>query len=636
MKADLPSKPNDSSSAPSDEVTAAPSPSGGSAMQSPQTEGTSETPSVAGRLPLQLPASFGRYELLRLLGRGGMGAVYLARDTQLDRSVALKVPFFTAEDGPHVLERFFREARAAATLHHANICPIFDVGEINGIHFLTMAYIDGRSLAEVLRRSKQPISPRQAVTLVRRVALALAEAHRRQIVHRDLKPGNIMLTRDGTPIITDFGLARRCDTKDVRLTQSGTIVGTPAYMAPEQAKGKLEDMGPSCDIYSLGVILYEVLTRRLPFYGEALELLAKVLTDEPEPPSRRCPSIDAALDAICLKALAKNPADRYASMTDFAAALGDYLKSSDQTQALEKPPLPPAPLSHWRRPLVIVPAVVLALILLASILAYALHDNQKDAATTPDNPPSTLPAAAKAAPPHQDEKDEPVEYIWPAQALRDGRIRAPDLSSVKPLFHDTFDDPESGFVVSKGPRGERGYRNGKYFIQLNSGGMQFFRIPVTKKAAESAKEGFACRVEGYPLEKLGNWGVRIASLEGENRWQYLVITVLANGFLRIMPAPAEGNKLAEPALLQHTAIKKGEKVSNSLLLVSHGRQLEVYVNDVAVCDPRLLARPISPQRLALAGGTNSNAGGTVEFTSVTIWPLDKLPSLRKRGAMPRP
>src|SRR5262249_51623204 len=209
--------------------------------------------------------------------------------------------------GPHVLERFLREARAAATLHHANICPIYDVGEINGIHFLTMAYIDGRSLAEVLRGNKKPISPRQAVTLVRRVALALAEAHRRQIVHRDLKPANIMLTRAGTHIITAFGLPRRWDPKDVRWTQSGTIVGTPAYMAPEQAKGKFEEMGPSCDIYSLGVILYELLTRRLPFYGEALELLAKVLTDEPEPPSRRRPDIDAALDAICLKALAKKP-----------------------------------------------------------------------------------------------------------------------------------------------------------------------------------------------------------------------------------------------------------------------------------------------------------------------------------------
>jgi serine/threonine protein kinase len=636
MKADLPSKPNDPSSAPSNEETVAPAPSSGPAMQFPQTVGSNETPSVVGRLPLQLPASFGRYELTRLLGHGGMGAVYLARDTQLDRSVALKVPFFTAEDGPHVLERFFREARAAATLHHANICPIFDVGEINGIHFLTMAYIDGRSLAEVLRRGKQPISPRQAVTLVRRVALALAEAHRRQIVHRDLKPGNIMLTRDGTPIITDFGLARRCDTKDVRLTQSGTIVGTPAYMAPEQAKGKFEEMGPSCDIYSLGVILYEVLTRRLPFYGEPLELLAKLLTDEPEPPSQRCPAIDAALDAICLKALAKKPADRYATMTDFAAALGDYLKNSDQTQALEKPPAPPDPLSRWRRPLVIVPAAVLALILLASILAFALYDKPKDEATTPDNSPSTAPEAAKAALP-DDEKDEPVEYIWPAQALRDGKIRAPDLSSVKPLLHDTFKNPKSGFVVSKGPQGARGYRDGKYFIQLNSAGVQSWRIPVTKKTAEAVKEGFVCRIEGYSLEKQGRWGVRVAALESENQLQHLMISLFANnGLLQILPVPPEVAKLAEPALLQHSAIKKGEKVSNSLLLVFHGRQLEVYVNDVAVCDPRLLARPVSPQRLALAGGINSNEGGTVEFTSVTIWPLDKLPSLRKRGAMPRP
>jgi hypothetical protein len=207
---------------------------------------------------------------------------------------------------------------------------------------------------------------------------------------------------------------------------------------------------------------------------------------------------------------------------------------------------------------------------------------------------------------------------------------------MKPLFHDTFDNPASGFAVGKGERGERGYRNGKYFIHLNSAVVRAWRIPIADEAAEAVKDGFACRIEGYSLEKLGRWGARFASFEGKDQWQYLVITLLANGLLRVLPTPPDGNKLAEPALVQHSAIKTGEKVSNSLLLVFHGRQLEVYVNDVAVCNPLLLAHPVSPLRVALVGGTNSNAGGTVEFTSVTVWPLDKLPSLRKRGAVPRP
>jgi serine/threonine protein kinase len=150
-------------------------------------------------------------------------------------------------------------------------------------------------------------------------------------------------------------------------------------------------MGPSCDIYSLGVILYELLTRRLPFYGEALELLAKVLTDEPEPPSQRCSDIDAALDVICLKALAKKPADRYATMTDFAAALGDYLKANAQTQALDKPP-ELALLSRWRRPFIFVLAAVLVAVVLVSLLGYALYDKQKGETTTPDNPSAAAPS----------------------------------------------------------------------------------------------------------------------------------------------------------------------------------------------------------------------------------------------------
>src|SRR5262249_21529477 len=156
-------------------------------------------------------------------------------------------------DGPLVFERFLREAQAAATLLHPNLCPIHDVGQVDGIHYLTMAYLEGRPLSEHLRPG-QPPKPRKAAALARTLALALAEAHQAGVIHRDLKPSNIIITRRGVPVIVDFGLARRLKKEDARLTASGMMIGTPAYMPPEQLRGRVAAMGPGCDIYSLGVI----------------------------------------------------------------------------------------------------------------------------------------------------------------------------------------------------------------------------------------------------------------------------------------------------------------------------------------------------------------------------------------------
>jgi predicted Ser/Thr protein kinase len=193
----------------------------GAARQSPSDD------AKATHFPEGLPASFGRYRVLKLLGKGGMGAVYLAQDTQLDRPVALKMPHFDSGDGPQVLERFFREARAAATLQHANICPLHDVGQIDGTPYLTIAYIEGKSLAAFA--ASRPLTSRQSALLVRKLALALQEAHKRGVIHRDLKPENVMIDRRGEPIIMDFGLARRTRGQDTRLTQQGSLLGTPAY-----------------------------------------------------------------------------------------------------------------------------------------------------------------------------------------------------------------------------------------------------------------------------------------------------------------------------------------------------------------------------------------------------------------------
>jgi predicted Ser/Thr protein kinase len=294
-----------------------------------------------------LPEQFGRYRIIRKLGQGGMGTVYLAHDAQFDRPVALKVPHFSPDDGPEVVERFYREARAAAVLHHPNFCPVYDVGAIDGTPYLTMAYLEGRSLAEIVREG--PLPPEQAAAVTRTLAAALAKAHERGVIHRDLKPSNVLLTDGGDPVILDFGLARRIGRGDVRLTQSGALVGTPAYVAPEQLSGKGEAT-PSCDIYSLGALFYELLTGRPPFLGALDAVLAQVLLDEPPPPSSLRPQIGRHLDAVCLKALAKKPAERYASMTDFAAALTERREvvtlPHDSTLAMPAPP----PLPSRRRP----------------------------------------------------------------------------------------------------------------------------------------------------------------------------------------------------------------------------------------------------------------------------------------------
>jgi predicted Ser/Thr protein kinase len=266
----------------------------------------------------------------------GYGAVYLARDLQLDRPVALKIPFFSPSEGLSLRERFFREAKAAGVLSHPNLCPVYDVGEIDGVHYLSMAFIEGETLAEKLR-GQYRLSEREAAELVRTLALALQEAHDRGIIHRDLKPANIMMNHRGQPVIMDFGLARQTvSEEESRLTKSGTLLGTPAYMPPEQINSDLKAMGPGCDIYSLGIILYELLTGKVPFEGPLGTLMATILLDPPPLPSLARADLDPSLEIIVLKALAKSPKDRFPSMAAFAAALTDYLDG--KTVKIELPP----------------------------------------------------------------------------------------------------------------------------------------------------------------------------------------------------------------------------------------------------------------------------------------------------------
>jgi WD40 repeat protein len=280
------------------------------------------------RHPDTLPEQFGRYRILKRLGAGGMGSVWLAYDPQLDRKVAIKVPRLESGASPQLLERFNREGRAAAALHHPNVCPVHDVGEIGGVHFLAMAYLEGEPLSDVIRRG-EVLPQAEAARVVLRLALALAEAHRLGVIHRDLKPSNVMMTPKGEPVVMDFGLARRSGAEEARLTSDGSMLGTPAYMPPEQMTGDVNAMGPGCDVYSLGVILYELLTGALPFSGPTpTQMMAQALMQEPQPPSARRPDLDPELEGIVMKAMAKKLDRRYASMSEFAGALDRYLEKT--------------------------------------------------------------------------------------------------------------------------------------------------------------------------------------------------------------------------------------------------------------------------------------------------------------------
>ena len=294
---------------------------GDSARPFADTDATLPLPADPAPAPVTFePGSmFGRYRFGARLGAGGMGAVYLAHDTALDRPVALKVPRL-AGDRTAAAARFVREAQAAAALRHPNICPIYDVGQVDGTHYLSMAFVPGQPLSAGVGPGR-PLDPDAAARIVRAVAGAMQYAHDQGVIHRDLKPANILMDERGDPVVTDFGLARRQSALDPQLTVQGELLGTPAYMPPEQAAGDVDRMGPASDVYSLGVVLYELLTGRPPFAGDLLALLRQIAHDPPPRPSARRPGLPARFDAVCLKALAKDPADRWKSMRALADAL---------------------------------------------------------------------------------------------------------------------------------------------------------------------------------------------------------------------------------------------------------------------------------------------------------------------------
>jgi hypothetical protein len=312
----------------------APTSPDGAALVLAPTIGLSRAADVAAVLPL-IPG----YEIMQELGRGGVGVVYWAWQSDLKRSVALKMLLAGVYASPQESARFRTEAEAIARLHHPHIVQIHEIGEHDGRPYIALEYVDGGSLARALRGTPWPAG--RAAQLLETVARAIEHAHGHGIVHRDLKPANVLLTADGSPKVSDFGVAKVVSGGGGSLTQPGEVLGTPSYTAPEQAAGKVKDVGPATDVYALGAILYELLTGRPPFAGETrLETLRLVETQEVVSPRRLQPKVPRDLETICLKCLQKEPRKRYAS----AAALAEDLR---RWQAGE--PIQARPVSRFER-----------------------------------------------------------------------------------------------------------------------------------------------------------------------------------------------------------------------------------------------------------------------------------------------
>jgi serine/threonine protein kinase len=264
------------------------------------------------------------YDILGELGRGGMGIVYKARQVKLNRLVALKMVLSGQHAGRDDLLRFRTEAEAVASLQHLNIVQIYEVGDQDGCPYFSLEYVTGGSLEDKLDREAL-LPAAAAAQLLETLARAVHAAHQRGIIHRDLKPANVLLTSDGVPKITDFGLAKRLDAPGQ--TSTGSVMGTPSYMAPEQAEGKTRELGPAVDIYALGAILYELLTGRPPFLGATpLDTLHQVRHQEPVPPRQLQPKVPRDLETLALKCLRKEPRHRYASAAALADDLGRFLR----------------------------------------------------------------------------------------------------------------------------------------------------------------------------------------------------------------------------------------------------------------------------------------------------------------------
>jgi len=419
------------------------------------------------------------YEILGILGRGGMGVVYRARQKSLGRIVALKVLVGGAHADADLIARFQAEAEAVARLHHPHIVQVYEVGQTDGFPYFTLEYVPGGSLAE--RLAGQPIAPREAAERTRELALAIHAAHQAGIIHRDLKPANVLIAADGSPRVADFGLAKYLDASDQR-TRTGEIMGTPSYMAPEQAGGITRSIGPACDTYALGAILYEMLTGGPPFRGhDPMETVLAVLSQDPVSVRRLTPRVPRDLETICHKCLEKTPKKRYAT----AQALAE-----DLTRFLEGHPIVARPITRaeklwkWahRRPALagLIAVSLLATILLISYgtwknrqLSAALLSTQEARVRAEENVRKAIESAARRITYVGDRSDQPLQS---------------ELAFFEAIRQQTGND-----VAANHERALAAGWAGYIYSELND-------FPASKQAFQQSIEGFQKLCEEFPKQ----------------------------------------------------------------------------------------------------------------------------------------
>ena len=542
----------------------------------------------------------GRYQLIDMLGEGGMATVYKALDTRLDRHVAVKVITSSQQSAEEFLKRFEREAKALAQLSHANIIKVHDYGEDGGRPYLVMEYLTEGTLKEKMGR---PMPYQEAARLLSPIARALEYAHKRNIVHRDVKPANVLFNESGSPMLTDFGIAKVLEEKQsTELTAAGVGIGTPEYMAPEQGKGVNVDY--RADIYALGIVFYELVSGQKPFTADTpMAVVIKHITEPLPPPRQVVPDLPEAVEKMIYKAVAKTPEARYQDMGEFAATLeglaqrpvaveqdeiqtaymadaedathipmrgtGQTVKPAAAATGPQAPAVSPGRKSRWwiwalaGGGLV---SIIVIVMIAAGGLGLALLLAEPTATATqppPTSPPTTSPSLT--SPPPTLPPPTTVPSLAPTQP--------PDATAPQPvvIYQDNFSDPNSGWEASEYEYGDVGYGSGFYYVTSNDVGMTMWGAAF-RQFTDTVID-VDTNVAASPDNNNNDYGV-VCRMQEEGDGYYLLIS--GDGYYAILRNISDTfTNLVDWS--ESSVINQG-KASNHIQAVCNGSSLTLIVN----------------------------------------------------------